>query len=126
MNLHDTIKTILTTACPTGTEIFEVFMAFDARTTSYRLQTPSVVFRIDECAESPAGSGLYRLSIRADVLGKVDDVETIMQSIQTAFASQQNASDWSVSLSPQTAKESYDMELNVDWGVLTLKGVAIG
>ncbi|MBQ9402117.1 MAG: hypothetical protein IJU38_07070 [Clostridia bacterium] len=124
MTIHDRLKAILKSNCREATGgVFEVFMPFDAKTSAYRTTTPCVIFRIEECTDR--GFGLYGLTIRVDLLGKASEVEKLYRTICTAFATQQNSRTWSISLASGTLRESWDTDLNVDWGTVTLKGVAI-
>ena len=123
MTLHDKLKTVLKTACAQGTTVAEVFIPFDAKTSAYRANTPAAVFRLEEMEDK--GFGLYRLTLRIDLLGKPADVEAMCKAVCAAFAGQINDDYWSVSLASGTLKETWDTDLNVDWGTMTLKGVAI-
>ena len=122
MNLHEKIKAILTEAAPRGTSVAEVFLPFDAKNSSYRASTPAVIFRFEECIES---DGLYRLTLRLDLLGKTAEVEALYKAICAAFRQQVNDQYWSVSLASGSFREAWDTDLNVDWGTVMLKGVAI-
>ena len=123
MTLHENLKTILKNACPQGTTVAEVFLPFDSKTSQYRANTPAVIFRVEESEDR--GFGLLRLVVRVDLLGKPADVEALYKTICGAFASQVNNQHWSVSLASGTLRETWDTDLNVDWGTMTLKGVAI-
>ena len=124
MTIHDRLKAILKSSCKEATGgVFEVFMPFDGKSSSYRATTPCVIFRIEECTDK--GLGLYGLTVRIDLLGKAAEVEKLCRTIAAAFSAQQNSKTWSISLASGMLKETWDTDLNVDWGTMTLKGVAI-
>lgn len=122
MTLHEKIKAILKAVCPRGTTVAEVFLPFDAKTSAYRTTTPAAIFRFEECTDNIS---LLKLTVRIDLLGKTADVETMYKAICSAFRQQVNDENWSVSLASGTLKETWDTDLNTDWGTMTLKGVAI-
>ena len=124
MTLHEMIKQTLTTACPTAKGgIFEVFMPFDSRNSTYRLTTPAVIFRFDRLKDQKFG--LFQLELRVDIFGKISEVEAVGKEIQDAFAAEVKTGGWSVSLSSGELMETWDTDLKMNWGTMTLKGVAI-
>ena len=123
MTLHESIKTIMTAACPNGTTIAEVYLPFEAKSSQYRANTPAAIFRLEEFEDR--GFGLHRITLRIDLLGKIAEVETIYKTICAAFAEQVSDNNWSISLASGLFKETWDTDLNIDWGTMTLKGVAI-
>lgn len=124
MTLHESIKSYLSGLFPKGTTIAEVFLPFDARTSTYRAESaPVIIFRIEELEDK--GFGLFRLTLRIDMMGKTADVEKTNKTICAAFAEQVNDGKWEISLASGLFKEIWETDLNVDWGTLTLKGVAI-
>ena len=124
MTIHDRLKAILKSNCREATGgVFEVFMPFDAKTSTYRTNTPCLIFRIEECTDK--GLGLYTLTVRIDMLGKPSEVEKLFRAVAAAFSEQQNSKTWSISLASGLFRETWDTDLNTDWGTMTLKGVAI-
>lgn len=123
MTMHERLKAILTAACPPGTAVAEVFMPFDAKTSQYRANTPAVIFRLEECEDR--SFGMFRLTVRLDLLGKTAEVEACYKAVCAAFRRQVNDERWSVSLASGSLKEVWDTDLNVDWGTVMLKGIAI-
>lgn len=123
MTLGECLKAILQSACPQGTSIAEIFLPFDAKTSAYRASTPAAIFRLEECEDK--AFGMYRLTLRIDLLGKPAEVEALYKTICAAFRQQVNNEHWSVSLASGLLRSTWDTDLNISWGTMTLKGVAI-
>lgn len=123
MTLHERLKTIIKDAVPRGTTVAEVFLPFDAKTSAYRTTTPAAIFRIEEMEDR--AFGMYRTNVRVDLLGKTTDVESMYKLICKAFSQQVNNGEWSISLAAGSIRETWDFDLNVDWGTMTLRGIVI-
>lgn len=126
VTLGDRLKTIFTAIC-SNAAVYEIYMPFDSKTKTYRANNPTVVFRIEEMTEEPAGSGLYRIAVRVDILGKAEYTREAGMTITDVLAEQQNDANWSISLAPGTPayREQWDVDLNINWATVMLKGIAI-